>query len=1196
MTINQLNTLTNQTFNELKNKHYNNIVIEAESDSKKKSYRPAQMVILSLAFNMAFENYKKIRPAKPSIMDVSDMMIRFFNNKYTNPIGDDEAVAKASNSKADQRAIGLIDNQQNYRYEMLEKFHVIEPILFRTIERLRNYHAHYIHEPGVLTFTDLFVSDESSLSQQQFEMSKEWFSIRFKNVKTHLLKSLGEEKIRIEKDTKKNSLRPKEERLNEIVSTIQHIDGLFFTKEDKLTLNAQLFMASMFLTRRQSKLILRNWNDIGRLSGYAQSLTTFYTYYCLKESYSINNYNDDLLKFRNICSRLSHIPLIENKKLDLVYGKIRELNKVAYEKVYELNEKIKKIKENEPPLSKDGNEIAKKMRESWEENLLKRQDQKRTAALKIIPVRKKEIATEVYLQFLLDNNILDNDPKKNYNIKVALKKTQTDRLEYYDKYQEISKEESFTAIKNRAKTKSKDDPSKKDYLSHLKELKRNFVFRTADEIKLLTSINDSNKNQVPKGYRFCIKKKNALLQVTFDKNNNSDEQVINVRLSPDFLLKWVYLILQGKGDNVLTDMIKYVEAQCKYRSTSNSKDILSKLDADGRVKNIHISKLIPRSVVDVSHNRKLKPVKERVKELLSVRIDNLLDFNRRNFIHPKPWQYASYEKINIIMKYMHCMLLEDVYINDSTGCDEDEKKINFVRHKAFSVEDYDIARQYFRFFGRYKRNTLASLDEEYVQPSVVKKLMKNYDTLFSYINDSIDSSSSLEELFNAIIHKQIAYYQKYLDNLDKYDDKVFHYLFKVDAKRDEEAVNESLNKMFSKSIDVSPEVISVKNYLENSDDDTDSIEFDNLTNLKKLSSTADGNKSTFDIKKVKNNFLDYRYIRKKLEGPKTNSDYIIQYILPQICDSESYRKNYVFKFLLKNKTQELVLWNIAKYYRRKSQNLEKVTEQNDKHQIHETIDENRDVPYQDFCTFNRAYRQDIQYQFVIDEKFLKANRKKQFLDNVCLEEGETLKFNINIPARRYDNKFIMYETTLIKEYMLFNHYKDGAIKQKTNYQNEKGPKGNYDLTQYDDIMHLIHYELEKSIGFISEVLKAEKKVIESNRTDYKNLIKEKYESEQIIKDFYISLTDKFEDRNQNVIHDRMLYEKFLERGNRVCKGKTFETFKKYLVFFRNFALHYQLQDPEKSKVVNEVLNKLNGSNKRKGNHNNHRSKRHSKKK
>jgi len=1006
--------------------------------------------------------------------------------------------------------------------------------LYGTIDRLRNYHSHYIHEPGILSFKDLFDTDKT-LSQSEFDDAKAWFQKRFDDAKNHLLQSLNNRKEKLTEQ--KQSVDEEERKI--INKKIKQIGGVIndFNKmsllDDKkhLTVDGQLFIACIFLYKRQAKIILDKWRGLKNIDGYQNTLHTFYTYYSLRENYSINNYNDNLLKFRNITSKLSVLPYSDNPSLSFIYDKVKELNEVNNNEIDEFPEGLnQKIISLEAKLKKDKSENVERELESFKNQLKQKQDlQKR-----IIPYRKNPVFTQILLQYILDNDLI----KDSNNIKIAIKKTYTDSLEYIEKHPELDAKENLTALKNRIK-EEKDIEKKHKLIEHIKELKRNFIFKTHNELEELQKIQklENNDFKPPKGFNFSTKKYNALFQFNIDGN------VVNVTIPPDLLLKWIFIHIEKKENTGLEIIQKFVKERVKkltYTDVDKIYDYYSK-----KYSGINIKKLLPKSIRHSSHPVDID-LKSKTKNHIENRIKVLEEFISENKQQSKPWKFAAKRKIDVILQYIHFKLMYDVYINRiDTGSEDIE---DFIRHKSFNMEDYNTAREYFRFFGRYENDTIHNLDkskQEYVLPAVIKKMKQENRNLFAYIKEDIDASVSLENLFENVIDKQIKLLSNINKSFDKYKLDDLIRLFKIDKISNKNNVNSLLKTQYVRSFALSDDIISLKDHFID--------EWQAFVNKKNDILKSKGKEGNF-------NYSEFAFARDylwEIDKPDTNIDFILKKIIPQTGKKLTPT---IFKQLLKIKTQELMLWRIAKNYWFKA---------NKKEYLLDTIvsNHNKDA-FQEFCFFNKVYNQTLDYPIVIGDRFWNEKNKIKFkkVYDILPDDNKTLSFTIKIPARKYDAKFLMVERKLIKEYVLWHHL-DEVIKSNKLPESfdHNDFKQTFNLNNYEDLMKMINKELIQSITDIYQILRAEKKIIDNNKDEYLELLGKKYKDINPITDFYISI------KNIDGTVDKYLFDSFVNRANNDEK----ETAKEYLTLFRNYALHYQLQDPERKKIVLNFLKKIN---------------------
>jgi hypothetical protein len=1189
---------------------------------------PHKNVMLSIAFNIALKNYTNIRPvingniknnqfSELKLSEVSDMLLRYFSNKFIDKIG--EAT--------------LIDIKQNYQYEAIERFRKIEYKLFATIDRFRNYHSHYVHEPGILRFEDLF--SNVTMSTEDFEEVKKWFEEKFDIAKNHLVSSLTN-KDRIVKEKIKSAPESGKYKTDseEIEKTLKRFESLRFLEADNTTisLNGELFIACMFLYKRQVKIVLERWRDFRldkELIGYGNSIHTFFTYYCLSESYSLNNFNNDLLKFRDITSKLTTIPFSSNSQLEPIYTKIREINELNYKNIETtknfktIKESIEKQKINLQNASRDAerttlsqyirrlerelNAIRRNNRDkvkAYEEQeniknaiiLLKSnynsevqnkikmlyevEIRKNEFALedidfqnKIMPIRRRNILTNVLLRYLFDNKLLGQ------NFKVAIAKTSVDRTEYFEKYKYdgICEAESLETLKNKIKAEKNSDVKNK-LREHYKELKRNFIFKTPEELESLSkpttykvTENEGEEYEVTKikGFKFINKAKNALFQYSFAPDGHK-EIVINVVISPQLLMKWVFVHLTRKDNNGLVaiqrfldlyinklvfvkdiDSVVLIKEYLKTRGVRIDSDLTREFIQEINNKGHNLNKIFPRSIMQSAG---LRGRQLNTKDTLRERVNKLEIFFNTNRLQPKPWTYESKKKIDLILEYLHFKLLEDVYIN-KIHQKEDLDEETFLRHNYFSIDDYDIVRQYFRYFGRYESKTYDELKiygtKKFVMPQLIKEAKEKYALIFEYIADLIERSSSLESIFEWVINKYINDLNSLLKSRADHTDETLYKVLKIDTGSVAENVNKNLTTHYLRSIALSEEVISVQELCKNE--------------LRTIIDSRSKNGKP-------QNYSDFSYMRSLLQEQNkvtTNADYILKHIVPGI-EFENLKEgksipNSVLKKLLKIKTEELILWSIAKTYWYNANSSEYV--------LNNYLKNSDSSSFQVFTTFNKVYKQNLEYVIKIKPDFWNSynlSRFKKIIDENPDIVKKTIEIRMQVPAKRYDNQFLGVETKLITEYCLWNHCKNSEIVLPSDYTyvNGRNVHKKLNLQIFDDLIKIIHIELNKSLGYIGALLVAEKKLVDSHSFDTIGHLTEKYKGREI-KDFYLTISDK--DMTTN--YSKAIFESFM---NCMDEGSTDKPdIQDYLVRFRNFALHYQLQDPFRSKKIDGLLKKIN---------------------
>jgi hypothetical protein len=261
--------------------------------------------------------------------------------------------------------------------------------------------------------------------------------------------------------------------------------------------------------------------------------------------------------------------------------------------------------------------------------------------------------------------LLDNE-----NIKIAIVKNIAVNIEYKESHKELNVNNNLTALKD--KIKNEKDENKREILkNHLKELKRNFIFVSASQLKTMQTVRKVKNEEgvvqhilLPEGFQFYINKNNAMIQYTFtDKSGN--ETVSNIVLPPDLLMKWVISHIFKPEHSVTNDITKFIiEHINKFRQV-NSEELLEFYS--NKYTGINPKKLLP---ISIRQPHKLNKPNEVTKYLrikttnnIDEQIKKLENFIKENQQKPKPWKYASKRKIDIIIHYLHYKLLYDVYIN-----------------------------------------------------------------------------------------------------------------------------------------------------------------------------------------------------------------------------------------------------------------------------------------------------------------------------------------------------------------------------------------------------------------------------------------------------------------------------------------------------------------------------------------------------
>lgn len=742
-------------------------------------------------------------------------------------------------------------------------------------------------------------------------------------------------------------------------------------------------------------------------------------------------------------------------------------------------------------------------------------------------------------------------------------------MEYFKIHENLNIKENLNVLKD--KLKNETDPEKKNILrEHLKELKRNFIFKKTSEIKELEKPREKiekngDKTLIePIGFQFTIKKHNALFQ--FDFNGS----IYNITIPPELLMKWVVIHLEN-GNNIYEDLERYFIFHIKNSKHGKSIEEI-KNQHQQKFPEVPLSKILPRSIRGYKEEPDSNFLKDKTLEYIKDSIKRLNDFSDENRLQAKPWKFASKRKIDTILHYLHFMLKYDVYINKIDL--EGETETDYIRHRMFNMNTYNTAREFFRYFGRYENNTIHELDkpqEKLVLPEKVNMLKYEYAHLFKYIEEDIKISNSLEDLFQFVINKQHTRLIKFKKKFDKYDVNDLVKLFKINKISVPDEIEKLLQEgHYARSFAVSPDIISLKEKMK--------AQWEEFKN-KKIEELKERG-----IDASKFYYSEYAFIREilwKKDTPATNIDFIFKNIIDLKAKFENQKKlpPTVYKLLLELKTQELVLWNIAKSYWKKIDGNDYI--------IAELEGNAGSKWFQEFCTFNKVYKKVLDYKIIIDDEFWRSDKNKQKFKNIyqLLPPNEkdggkkkALKFTIKVPASKYDNKFLGVEKDLIIEYVLWNHFDYNANEI---ILPERLPvrefKVTLDLNNYEDMMKMVNRELIESINDIFSLLRAEKRIVEKSREKYFYLLEKKYEDIDPLKTFHLTITNKPGEKDIDMFNEFVDLVNSLNSDTLTDEEK--ETIKDYLVNFRNYSLHFHLQDPERKAAVKKFLEWINNSKK-----------------
>lgn len=1108
--MNEIDSLITNTINHLQLRVYDKKVQKSilfeQIPSEEISIN--ELVVLAFAFNMALENYAKIRKIKddrnsPDSIgdkDLSVILKKYFSAKFVRKLDYYEE-----------------DSDLNIENRVLQEFKQLEPTLFKVLQRFRNYFSHVVHEPGIVKLQDSF-NGNTNLKEEDFDFFDAWLSKKFDEAKEHLVSSL---------ETAKNKAED-QSRLAEIDKALNYFKLIKYrTGSNNLTYEAMLFFACMFLTRKQAKMILEKWPEFRVINGYENTIKTFFSYYCLSERYSINNDNLNLVRFRDITGKLTAIPLDPNPQMAIVYQKIREQNIPRFEKLNDLEEQVSVIKseiKSKQRLIKDLRSSRKTDRASRELNIKKLQDEINTCDTEIkslyirsqqevVPIKRQYVLTEALVRFILDSGLLKSGTT---SWKVAVVKQDKDKVEYYGQNkEEINRDKNLVFLKNQIK-EEKDTNRRARLREHLKELKRNFIFKDVEALE------EEDK--------LLINRKNAMFQVS-----RANFEAITLTLPPDLLKKWVFIFLvkgmretQSKLETYLSDYWNKVLKNENMTSYELIEQFGGKYEWIKSSKNANGVLAFPKSVYKAAGFAENKQfmLEDATLQKIKVKKEQIEALATQNDLQLKPWRFAAKQKIDLIMDYVHFSFLCETYASPLIKDTE-----TFIRHTAFTIDDYNIAREYFRFFGRYEGRNIVEGTGAY-NYSEVTAFKKKYSVYLSCIEDQISVSNSLETLYEGVS-------ARWLSELEHPGDlTVLAKVFKVSEGESKEETNTALKVRNIKNLSVPDEFIQLKELCKE--------EWQNLL--------ADGRKVS-----------EFALIRRMLAGNtgfNTNADYIYKKVLPYCFSEGSSVPVVVNQKLLQMKTEELLMVAMAKHYWKAASGVELNMG---------SLQNNTDSSdYFSFTPYNKLYKTMVSYPVKINldeevtneriEKYASIKRDP-ILDKIFRKEEIVIK----VPTNRLDNKFLNAERVLIEEYIAW--YEQDDIK--------KGER----KFDYDEIELKIMRELGRSLSLIQLVLHAEKKLVselEKNGGQLKKEMLNKYGKSPKIKDFYLEFKNKYiYGRLKEIILNDAKKQINKNAENKQEANKEIESLQKllgnYLLLFRNFALHYKLQDPYLSEYIRKAL-------------------------
>lgn len=856
---------------------------DKDENQKEDLPRETERVFLALAYNMAYENYKVFRDSstkKFTHIDCPDSLIQI-----------------------------LILHNSDFKLYLLEEDYLkideilnLEYSIFRYITLMRNYHSHVIHEPGPLNFKDLFAADEFPLkdrtTQVQFDNVKAYFIKKFefaKEIKTEYL-----EKCKMQKENSLSESQNRQDRekakldLVSIDKAIVDLGYLSFQlgENQPTTFNAQLFIAAMFLRKGQIAMILDKWQQTKHKRiknentiiehGYNQSLKGFYSFYSVRDGFSLKSSDPDIEQFRKILSQLNVMPEFPNPNMSPLYEYIRDQNQTLYEMLKPIQKDIK-LKRTKLKAFEETNKISNA--EDVRRELLDLNKNFEAITNKIIPLRKANTITPIIIRFLEENDVF-------VDFEIACRKQPSDIMRQ-------GTGQSVTEMKNKLKglTGVELREAKESY----KIRRKRYIFKKPGETN----------------YKYAIGSNNAILRYKIDTNTS-----INVVMGDDLMLKLALLVLKDKKMDVqhaMKNITTYIRDY--YNSVATNKQVETVKKAYGDGKPLSFKKAFPQGFnttllksdvlnwingqenADVAASNIQKRVQIKKKKLFS-ELSSLVKLNR---LQKKPWRFASQKKIAWIMRCNHIIYSFAALKNGKTDAD--------IRHEGLNTEEHDRCYLYLRFFRQFKGQQEFNDFFEY-----------NKQPYFSKLLPLISESDTLEELFIAM-YKEFNKWDK-KNGISKENISAMITVLKVGLPNSVESVADFLQNSAPHNVMLHPDIILLKELFRN--------EYQKL-------SRAMSEKEEKGIKKYKSvTISEQAMLRHLLKEPllKTNTDFIYQNLqegkwLNKI-DLTNYRfdvnnfdhkidnenldekkkhfKKVCLRTYLDLKTKELVIWGIANFY------------------------------------------------------------------------------------------------------------------------------------------------------------------------------------------------------------------------------------------------------------------------------------------
>lgn len=862
-------------------------------------------LILALAFTKAFTLYEKMRQ---EAMGTTAIGQTFATPEEEHGDGDSilstYELLQLSTSAFTKKNKALQSILKKNDIAEINRFKATEKAIFAVLREMRNFHSHVIHQPGPVMLKDLYEDNlrgQGKPSSQDWQLIEEWLTEKLEYAKAAMLEKLQR---KVQENGSSESLKA-------VINRIENVKLLY---GEELSNDAKLFFACMFLRKSDASFCIKKWTGAKRTDRDFKELHNFYGFYSIRDKKSIKIFDQNLLQYRKLVGILSTLPVIDNIQMLPIYKIIKLNNQDVQDKLNELKEKYEADRKKPSPKFKIEAEALKEL---------------------LVPLRKDICLTSYYLQYLWDTGELRP-------FQIAVYKSKERRALELDTlgYKDIT----LAQFKINMKLASEDAKPKlrKDY----KELKRNFYFISGEECE---------RNAEP---YFCIKKRNAFIRIPVCIDGI--EKYTTVTLSPDFIMKWVFLKLQNKSTHFIPELLKGYATKF-INSIRTGKPEINK--EPNTKSNFPYSVLLMVNSGRLEEERTKALSTNAIAEKINRKKNELENFKAINQSKKQPWKFASKRKIDLILEYNHFNYCKTKYESIENNDLNYPHLINIIRHQGLNEMEYMDVYDYIRAFRTEKHNFLKYIEQK--------------QEYFAPVNNILRNSQRIEDIFNDVIDKYIL--QLNTLEVSENNKSILIKLFGIKAPK---ADKTELEAIFTNSVAVSPTLLSLSKH-----------GFDVLPNRKK---------QPWDCR---SDFQAIRNFYKPLNR-FTNSEYMFNVVLPQYLanmEGTPHLKSGIINHLNKLKTEELILTDIAFYYRNRA--IEKGNIQN-------SVNPPVKNPFNTRCTATASAQ--------LAKAYKKTNpfysiQKKDIEKRIVLSESTAV--TIKIPASKFDDEYLYYESASLGDYL-----------------------------------------------------------------------------------------------------------------------------------------------------------------------------------